>query len=90
MGTSASARRAPARVRRLAVTPELLRMLQQKDVLTLKEAEALGYGRQAELRAKVAAGTIKRAVVWQGVGTDRRRFRLLRATLLEELQEQGR
>lgn len=72
----------PARTRRRA--PEV--PPHEKDLLTLAEASALGYGCVRLLQQWIRDGRIKRALVPIGNGEKVQRFKLHRQTLLEELR----
>jgi len=58
-----------------------------KLAVTIREAALLGLGSQRQLRQWVADGVIQKAVIRSGVGTKRRRVRLLLQVLIEELKE---
>lgn len=58
-----------------------------KLAVTIREAALLGLGSQRQLRQWVADGVIQKAVIRSGVGTKRRKVRLLLQVLIEELKE---
>jgi len=76
----ASVTSAEVKVRKTKVRIEV--PVHLKDAVTYAEAEALGFGSERKLRELIAAGAIKRAVLRVG-----RSVKLLRAILIEELQE---
>lgn len=58
--------------------------LDQRDAVTLPEAQALGYGCERVLRQMIRQGKLRRCVLRVGA----RGVRLLRTVLVEELQQQ--
>lgn len=57
-----------------------------KLAVTIREAALLGLGSQRQLRQWVADGVLKKAVIRSGVGTKRRKVRLLLQVLIQELK----
>lgn len=71
------------------VSKSELDILSSKVALTIREAALLGIGSERQLRQLIRDGVIVRAVLRTGHGTRRRKVRLAKDLLLEELRLQS-